>query len=97
MQILIFGHAVNLWLWTSSQVLRPLGMTRMTALVASQVRAVAALDKQIFASLGPLQSISFVRVSAAGIDTFHLVFKNGASDMNIALGYGKARDLQWHP
>lgn len=70
----------------------------LTAPVASQVRAVVALDEQIFAPLGPLQSMSFVRVSPAGVDTFHLVFKNGAGDMDIAQGNdGKVRNLQWHP
>jgi CubicO group peptidase (beta-lactamase class C family) len=68
----------------------------MTARVASQVAAVVVLDEQIFAPLGPLKSMAFVHASPAGVDTFHLVFANGAGDMDIALGDdGKIRDLQW--
>jgi hypothetical protein len=58
---------------------------RMTPEIANAVRAVVTLDQQLLSALGPVVSTSFKRTDPNGVDTYHVVFRNGAADFEISL------------
>ncbi len=58
---------------------------RMTPKVASEVKLVAELDRQIFSALGPVVSTAFKHMSAGGVEPYRLVFQHGEGDLEISL------------
>jgi hypothetical protein len=72
-----------------------MGATRyrnVTADFAATLRSIVALNRHVLAALGPVQSIAFLHVSPTGMDTYHIVFRNGQGDMNISFSdTGKVR------
>jgi hypothetical protein len=58
---------------------------RMTPEIANAVRAVVTLDQQLLSPLGPVVSTSFERTDPNGVDTYHVVFRNGEADFEISL------------
>ncbi|MGB6487978.1 MAG: serine hydrolase [Steroidobacteraceae bacterium] len=72
-----------------------MGTTRyrgVTADFAETLRLIVALNRHVFVALGPVQSIAFLYVSPTGMDTYHIVFRNGQGDMNISFSdAGKVR------
>lgn len=59
---------------------------------AERLRSIVALNRHVFATLGPVQSIAFLHVSPTGMDTYHIIFRNGQGDMDLSLSAaGKVR------
>lgn len=59
---------------------------------AATLESIAALNRHLFEPLGPIVSITFLHTSPTGIDTYHIVFKNGQGDMDLSLNNaGKVR------
>lgn len=52
---------------------------------ATNLESIRALNQEVFSKLGPVVSLSFVRAGPTGIDTYRVVFKNGAGDMDTWL------------
>jgi CubicO group peptidase (beta-lactamase class C family) len=71
---------------------------RMTPEIANAVRSVVTLDVQLLSPLGPVISTSFKRTDPEGIDTYHVIFRNGAADFEISLNEaGKIRHALYLP
>ncbi|HEX4267202.1 MAG TPA: serine hydrolase [Steroidobacteraceae bacterium] len=64
----------------------------VTADFAGHLESIVALNRHVFAALGPARSIAFLHVSPTGMDTYHIVFRNGQGDMDLSLSAtGKVR------
>jgi hypothetical protein len=64
----------------------------VTADFAEHLESIVALNRHVFADLGPAQSIAFLHVGPMGMDTYHIVFRNGQGDMDLSVGAtGKVR------
>lgn len=60
--------------------------------------SLVTLNQRVFARLGPVVSIAFRRVSPRGIDTYHVVFRNGHGDIDLSLNaHGKMEYVQYFP
>jgi hypothetical protein len=65
---------------------------------AQSLRTIVTLNQQLIKPLGPIVSIEFRRVSPVGIDTYHVVFRNGDGDMQLLLNAkGKVQYALYFP
>jgi CubicO group peptidase (beta-lactamase class C family) len=63
----------------------------------AELKSLRALNQQVFSALGPVVSMSFMRATATGIDTYHIEFKNGHGEMDIRLrNDGKLRSVRYY-
>jgi CubicO group peptidase (beta-lactamase class C family) len=69
----------------------------LTADLDVELKSLRALNQQVFSGLGPLLSMSFMRATATGIDTYYIEFKNGHGEMDIRLrDDGKLRSVRYY-
>ena len=70
----------------------------VTADLDTELKALRALNQQVFSGLGPVVSMAFMRTTSTGIDTYHVDFKNGEGEMDIRLqDDGKLRSVRYYP
>ena len=70
----------------------------VTADLDTELKSLRALNQQVFSGLGPVVSMTFMRTTSTGIDTYHIEFKNGHGEMDISLrDDGKLRSVRYYP
>ncbi|MFZ0552851.1 MAG: serine hydrolase [Steroidobacteraceae bacterium] len=64
----------------------------VTADFAEYLKSMVPNNQHLFEALGPVVSIAFLHVAPTGMDTYHIVFRNGQGDMDLSLSAaGKVR------
>jgi CubicO group peptidase (beta-lactamase class C family) len=65
---------------------------------AEYLKSIVTTNEHFFAPLGRVVSIKFRSVNAVGVDTYHVVFRNGQGDMRLLLNsVGKVQHAQYFP
>jgi CubicO group peptidase (beta-lactamase class C family) len=69
-----------------------------TPILAEYLTSIVTLNQRAFARVGPVVSITFRHVSSVGVDTYHVVFRNGHGDIDLSLNaHGKMEYVQYFP
>jgi CubicO group peptidase (beta-lactamase class C family) len=75
-----------------------LNKSMVTPQLQTELEGLRVLNQHVFSRLGPAQSLSYVRTSPTGTDTYHVVFSNGEGDMDIRLAQNeRLQYLQYFP